>query len=45
MAEAIGYDLYEVIKTSRTNRKNGMRVRSSWGKKNYGPPSFSKHFG
>ena len=43
--EAIGYDLYEAIKTSRTNRKNGMRVRSSWRKKNYRPLSFSKHFG
>ncbi len=43
--EAIGYDLYEAIKTSRTNRKNGMRVRSPWRKKNYRPLSFSKHFG
>ena len=43
--EAIGYDLYEAIKTSRTNRKNGMRVRSLWRKKNYRPLSFSKHFG
>ena len=43
--EAIGYDLYEAIKTSRTNRKNGMSVRSPWRKKNYRPLSFSKHFG
>ncbi|MHB8290312.1 MAG: nuclease/transposase family protein, partial [Acidimicrobiales bacterium] len=43
--EAIGYDLYEAIKTSRTNRKNGMRVRPPWRKKNYRPLSFSKHFG
>ncbi|MHB8288511.1 MAG: hypothetical protein ACYDEY_04610 [Acidimicrobiales bacterium] len=26
--EAIGYDLYEAIKTSRTNHKNGMRMGS-----------------
>jgi putative transposase len=43
--EAIGYDLYEAIKTSRTNRMNGMRVRSPWRKKNYRPLSFSKSYG
>ncbi|MDA8400513.1 MAG: transposase [Actinomycetota bacterium] len=39
--EAIGYDLNEVIRTSRTNRKNGMKVRAPWRKKNYRPLSFS----
>ncbi|MHB8289342.1 MAG: hypothetical protein ACYDEY_08930 [Acidimicrobiales bacterium] len=43
--EAIGYDPYEAIKTSRTNRKNDMRVRSPWRKKNYRPLSFSKGYG
>ncbi len=43
--EAIGYDLYEAIKTSRTNRKNGMKVRFTWRKKNYRPLSFSNGYG
>ena len=43
--EAIGYDLYEAIKTSRTNRKNGMKLRAPWRKKNYRPLSFSKGYG
>ena len=43
--EAIAYDLYEAITTSRTNRKNGMRVCSPWRKKNYRPLSFSTGYG
>jgi putative transposase len=43
--ESIAYDLYEAIKTSRTNRKNGMKVRAPWRKKNYRPLSFSKGYG
>ena len=43
--EAIAYDLHEAIKTSRTNRKNGMKVRAPWRKKNYRPLSFSKGYG
>ncbi len=43
--EAIAHDLHEAIKTSRTNRKNGIKVRSPWRKKNCRPLSFSKHFG
>ena len=43
--ESIAYDLYEAIKTSRTNRKNGMKVRAPWRKKNYRPLSFSRGYG
>ena len=43
--EAIGYDLHEAIRTSRTNRKNGMKARAPWRKKNYRPLSFSKGYG
>ncbi len=43
--EAIGYDLHEAIETSRTNAKNGMKVRAPWRKKNYRPLSFSKGYG
>ena len=43
--EIIAHDLYDAITTSRTNRKNGMRVRSPWRKKNYRPLSFSKGYG
>jgi putative transposase len=44
-SEAIAYDLYEAIRTAGTNRKNGMRLRAPWRKKNYRPLSFSKGFG
>lgn len=43
--EILAHDLYEAIKTSRTNRKNGMKVRAPWRKKNYRPLSFSKGYG
>ena len=43
--EIIAHDLHEAITTSRTNRKNGMKVRSPWRKKNYRPLSFSKGYG
>ncbi|EQD31199.1 transposase, IS605 OrfB family [mine drainage metagenome] len=43
--EILAHDLYEAIKTSRTNRKNGMKVRASWRKKNYRPLSFTKDYG
>jgi putative transposase len=43
--ESIGSDLYEAIRTFRTNRKNGMRLRAPWRKKNYRPLSFTKGFG
>ena len=43
--ESIAHDLYEAIKTSRTNRKNGMVVRAPWRKKNYRPLSFTKDYG
>ena len=40
--EIIAHDLHEAIKTSHSNRKNGIKVRSPWRKKNYRPLSFSK---
>jgi putative transposase len=43
--EAIAYDLYEAIRTFRANRKNGMRLRAPWRKKNYRPLSFTKGYG
>ena len=43
--EIIAHDLYEAIKTSRTNRKNAMVVRAPWRKKNYRPLSFTKDYG
>ena len=43
--EAIAYDLHEAIRTSRTNRSNGMKVRARWRKKSYRPLSFFKGFG
>ncbi|MHB1763711.1 MAG: nuclease/transposase family protein, partial [Acidimicrobiales bacterium] len=43
--ESIGYDLHEAIKTSRTNRKNGRKVRAPWRKKNYRPLLFTKGYG
>ena len=43
--EIIAHDLYEAIKTSRQNRKNGLKVRAPWRHKNYRPLSFSKGFG
>ena len=43
--EIIAHDLYEAIKTSRTNRKNAMAVRAPWRKKNYRPLSFTKGYG
>ncbi len=43
--EIIAHDLYEAIRTSRTNRKNGMKVRSPWRKKSYRPLSFTKGYG
>jgi len=43
--EIIAHDLHEAIRTSRTNRKNAMLVRSPWRKKNYRPLSFSKGYG
>ena len=43
--EIITHDLHEAIKTSHANRKNGMKVRSPWRKKNYRPLSFTKNFG
>ncbi len=43
--ETIAHDLSEVITTSRTNNKNGMKVRSPWRKKNYRPLSFSRGYG
>ncbi len=43
--EIIAHDLHEAIKTSHANRKNGMKVRSPWRKKNYRPLSFSKGYG
>lgn len=43
--EIIAHDLYEAIRTSRTNRGNGMKVRAPWKHKNYRPLSFSKGFG
>ncbi len=43
--ETIAHDLHEAIKTSRSNRKNGMLVRTPWRKKNYRPLSFSKGYG
>ena len=35
--EITAHDLYEAIKASRENRKNGMRVRAPWRHKNYRP--------
>ncbi len=43
--EIIAHDLDEAIATSRTNHKNGMKVRAPWVKKNYRPLSFSKGYG
>ena len=43
--EIIAHDLHEAIKTSHSNRKNGIKVRSPWRKKNYRPLSFSKGYG
>ena len=43
--EIIAHDLGEAIKTSRANRKKGMKVRSPWRKKNYRPLSFTKGYG
>ncbi len=43
--EIIAHDLHEAIKTSHANRKNGMKVRSPWRKKNYRPLSFTKNYG
>ena len=43
--EILAHDLYEAIKTSRTNRQNGMKVRAPWRKKNYRPLSFTKNYG
>jgi putative transposase len=43
--QAVAKDLHEAIRTSRTNRKNGMKVRAPWRHKNYRPLSFSHNFG
>ncbi|MGC8626151.1 MAG: hypothetical protein ACP5VR_01125 [Acidimicrobiales bacterium] len=46
--EAIAYDLYEAIKTSKANRQKGQKgmvVRAPWRHKSYRPLSFSKGFG
>ncbi len=43
--ETIAHDLHEAITTSRTNRMQGMKIRSPWRKKNYRPLSFSKGYG
>jgi putative transposase len=43
--EIVAHDLYEAIRTFRANRKNGMRLRTPWRKKNYRPLSFSRNFG
>ena len=43
--EIIAHDLSEAIKTSRTNRKNGMKGHVFWRKKNYRSLSFSRGYG
>ncbi len=43
--EMIAHDLHDAIKASRTNRKNGMKVRAPWRKKNNRPLSFTKGYG
>ena len=43
--EAIAYDIYEAIKTSRVNRSHGIKARAPWRKKNYRPLWFTKGYG
>ncbi len=43
--EEIAYDLYDVIQTTCTNKRNGRKARYPWKHKNYRPLSFSRGYG
>jgi putative transposase len=44
-AQAIAYDLDDAVRTARTNRRNGLKVRLPWREKKYRPLSFTAGFG
>ncbi|GGJ65275.1 RNA-guided endonuclease InsQ/TnpB family protein [Streptomyces brasiliensis] len=44
-AQAIAYDLWDAVATSRTNRAQGVKARAPWREKKYRPLSFTAGFG
>src|SRR5262249_15170764 len=44
-AQAIAYDLWDAVATSRANRALGLKARAPWREKKYRPLSFSAKFG
>ena len=44
-AQAIAYDLWDAVTTSRTNRSQGLKARAPWREKKYRPLSFTAGFG
>lgn len=43
--QAVAFDLFDAITTSRRNRKAGMKVRAPWREKRYRPLSFTRGYG
>lgn len=43
--QAVAHDLWEAIKTSRSNKANGRKARAPWRHKNYRPLSFTSNYG
>jgi transposase len=44
-AQAVAYDLWDAVATSRTNRALGLNARAPWRDKKYRPLSFTAKFG
>ncbi|MFG2260079.1 zinc ribbon domain-containing protein [Streptomyces mirabilis] len=44
-AQAVAYDLWDAVATSRSNRALGLKARAPWREKKYRPLSFTAHFG
>jgi hypothetical protein len=44
-AQAVAYDVWDAVATSRTNRAQGLTARAPWREKKYRPLSFSAKFG
>jgi transposase len=44
-AQAVAYDLWDAVATSRANRAQGLKARAPWREKKYRPLSFTAKFG
>lgn len=44
-AQAVAYDVWDAVATSRRNQAQGLKVRAPWREKKYRPLSFSANFG